>query len=110
MYSMNVFLKPLRLEIFFLNALSSAVFPLILFSFWPLKSGLREIKCRVWKYGAFYLFKFGQSQRVVVFDFELHKAHVGWVGELSDDAKRREQSGGKKHRDRERMMGKNNPL
>ncbi len=38
-----------------------------------------------------HLFQFGQSQRVVVFDFELHKAHVCWVGELSDDAETGEQ-------------------
>lgn len=45
--------------------------------------------------GSFYLFKFGQSQRVVVFDFELHKPHIGWVGELCDDTQSREQSGGR---------------
>lgn len=42
----------------------------------------------------------------MVFDFELHKAHVGWVGELCDDAQSWEQSvGGKKHTDSERIMG-----
>lgn len=46
----------------------------------------------------FYLFQFGQSQRIMVFDFELHKAHVGWVGELRDDTKSWEKSGTKKRR------------
>ena len=32
----------------------------------------------------------------MVFDFELHKAHVCWVGELCDDAKSWEQSTGNK--------------
>lgn len=39
----------------------------------------------------------------MVFDFKLHEAHVGWVGELSDDTQSREQSGEKKrqtHRDK----------
>lgn len=52
---------------------------------------------------SFYLLQFGQSQRVVVFDFKLHEAHVGWVGELSDDTQSWEQSGEKKrqtHRDK----------
>lgn len=35
----------------------------------------------------------------MVFDFELHKAHVGRMGELRDDAERWEQSGWEKHRD-----------
>lgn len=51
---------------------------------------------------AFYLFQFGQSQRVVVFDFELHKAHVGRVGELCYDTKSWEQSVRKKKRETER--------
>lgn len=42
----------------------------------------------------------------MVFDFELHKAHVGRVGEFSDDAKSWEQSGEKKHDDREKTMEK----
>lgn len=46
--------------------------------------------------GSCYLFQFGQSQRVVVFDFELHKAHVCWVCELRDDTKSWEQSAGNK--------------
>lgn len=42
----------------------------------------------------------------MVFDFELHKAHVGWMGELCDDAQSWEQSvGGKKHTGSERIMG-----
>lgn len=41
----------------------------------------------------------------MVFDFELHKAHVGRVGELRDDTKSWEQSGRKKHREREKIMG-----
>lgn len=52
---------------------------------------------KVW---SLYLFQFGQSQRVVIFDFELHEAHVGWVCELSDDTKSREQSGDKEHTER----------
>lgn len=40
----------------------------------------------------------------MVFDFELHKAHVGWVGELCDDTKSWEQSGEKKHTNREKIM------
>ena len=51
-----------------------------------------------------YLFQFGQSQRVVVFDFELHEAHVGGMSELRDDAQRREQSGSRKHRDKNKTL------
>ena len=46
-----------------------------------------------------YLLQLGESQGVVVFDFELHEAHVGWVGELSDDAEGWEQSGRTEKRD-----------
>lgn len=40
----------------------------------------------------FYLFQFRQSQRVVIFDSELHKTHVGRVCELCDDTKPWKQS------------------
>lgn len=51
---------------------------------------VRVIKC--------YLFQFRQSQRVVIFDFELHKTHVGWVCELCDDTKTWKQSAEQKHK------------
>ena len=37
----------------------------------------------------------------MVFDFELHEAHVGWVCELSDDTKSWEQSVEKEHIERQ---------
>lgn len=40
----------------------------------------------------FYLFQFRQSQRVVIFDSELHKTHVGRMCELCDDTKPWKQS------------------
>lgn len=51
-----------------------------------------------WKYEikSCYIFQLGQSQRIVVFHFELHKAHVGWMCELRDDAKSWKKSGKKK--------------
>lgn len=61
---------------------------------------MKESECGGVKVWSFYLFQLGQGQRVVVFDFELHKAHVGWVGELRDDTKSWEQSGEKKHTDK----------
>lgn len=39
-----------------------------------------------------YLLQFRQSQRIVIFDSELHKTHVGRVCELRDDAKTWKQS------------------
>ena len=46
----------------------------------------------------------------MVFDFELHKAHVGRMGELCDDTQSWEQSVRKKNREtqREKMVKKNN--
>ena len=85
------------------------MFALIVFSSWPLTSELRR-KEEKWdvKVWSFYLFQFGQGQRVMVFDFELHKAHVCRVGELCDDAQSWEQSvGGKKQTGRERILGIN---
>lgn len=38
-----------------------------------------------------YLLQFGEGQRIVVLDFELHEAHVGRVGELCYDAESWEQ-------------------
>lgn len=49
-----------------------------------------------------YLLQLGQSQRVVVFDFELHEAHVGWMGQLRDDTESGKQSAMMERRDRER--------
>ena len=50
-----------------------------------------------------YLLQLGESQGVVVFDLELHEAHVGRVGELGDDAEGWEQSGEERGRPRERV-------
>lgn len=51
-------------------------------------AGVLKLRCR-------YLFQFGQSQGVVVLDFELHEAHVCRMRELRDDTESREQPGGK---------------